>query len=91
MDNYKHNEKDLILRDFLAIDRTKLANERTFLAYLRTFIAFFAAAVGLTQYFEEIALIVFGFILGGFSFVFLFIGIYRFFKVKKGISLTEKK
>jgi putative membrane protein len=28
--------EELILRDHLAIDRTKLANERTLLAYLRT-------------------------------------------------------
>jgi len=28
--------EDLILRDHLALDRTRLANERTLLAYLRT-------------------------------------------------------
>jgi putative membrane protein len=30
------NEKTLLTRDWLAIDRTRLANERTFLAYVRT-------------------------------------------------------
>lgn len=29
-------KKDMILRDFLAVDRTKLANQRTFLSMLRT-------------------------------------------------------
>lgn len=37
---YERFEKeDLILRDELAIDRTRLANERTYLAYLRTALA----------------------------------------------------
>ena len=43
---YNHNKEDMILRDFLATDRTILANERTLLAYLRTFISFFAAGIG---------------------------------------------
>ena len=30
------NDDELILRDLLALDRTRLANERTFLAYVRT-------------------------------------------------------
>lgn len=34
---YRDSKTDeLILRDLLALDRTRLANERTFLAYLRT-------------------------------------------------------
>lgn len=37
---YKRFEKEeLILRDELAIDRTRLSNERTFLAYVRTALA----------------------------------------------------
>ena len=35
----------LILRDHLALDRTKLANERTLLAYLRTAIMLLVSAV----------------------------------------------
>jgi len=32
----RSNSEELILRDHLALDRTRLANERTLLAYLRT-------------------------------------------------------
>lgn len=32
---YKFNKDEMILRDFLAVDRTLLANERTLLAYIR--------------------------------------------------------
>ncbi len=33
-------QEELILRDYLAADRTALANERTFMSYLRTALAF---------------------------------------------------
>jgi putative membrane protein len=50
MDNdiktYGSGEK-MILRDYLALDRTKLANERTFLAYVRMSIGLVAAGAGL--------------------------------------------
>lgn len=32
----KFQDKELILRDYLAVDRTILANESTYLAYIRT-------------------------------------------------------
>ena len=38
---------DLILRDTLAIDRTRLANQRTFLSFVRTGIYFIATALGI--------------------------------------------
>ncbi len=38
---------ELILRDTLAIDRTRLANQRTFLAFVRTGIYFVATALGI--------------------------------------------
>ncbi len=37
---YKFNKDEMILRDFLAVDRTLLANERTLLAYIRTGVEF---------------------------------------------------
>ena len=36
MDDEQFIRDELILRDHLALDRTRLANERTLLAYLRT-------------------------------------------------------
>ncbi len=40
----RDNEK-LIVRDYLAIDRTKLANQRTLLSYIRTAIMLIASGV----------------------------------------------
>ena len=51
---YNHKKEDMILRDFLATDRTILANERTLLAYLRTFISFFAAGIGFVKFVDNI-------------------------------------
>ena len=39
----------MILRDYLALDRTVLANERTLLAYLRTFIGSFSAGIAMIK------------------------------------------
>ncbi|MGQ9732369.1 MAG: YidH family protein [Candidatus Zipacnadales bacterium] len=50
----------LILRDFLAIDRTTLANERTLLAYIRTGLALLAAGFSFIQFFQSLWLEVLG-------------------------------
>lgn len=42
---------DKILRDYLAIDRTKLASQRTSLTYLRTVLMLLASAVGVIKLF----------------------------------------
>ncbi len=45
----KKVKEDLITRDWLAIDRTRMANERTFLAYLRTFIVILSSGVAILR------------------------------------------
>lgn len=45
--------KDLILRDELAIDRTLLANERTLLAYLRSGVSLLIAGVSIMHFANE--------------------------------------
>lgn len=78
-------EKTLLTRDWLAIERTKLANERTFLAYFRTFIVFLGT--GVTIYKLEIftELKSFGLALIIISPIILIVGIVRLFKVKRNI------
>jgi putative membrane protein len=79
-------KKDLILRDWLAIERTKLANERTFLAYFRT--AFVFLATGMTflklDYFEDFRWL--GVVFLALFPVMLILGIIRLFKVKRNID-----
>ncbi len=82
--------KDLILREFLAIERTKLANETTFLAYIRTGLYFLVAGSTLghivdTTFWRIISgpLIVIG--VG-----IIIVGAIRFRRVKKQIELTRQ-
>lgn len=78
-------KEELITRDWLAIDRTKMANERTFLAYFRTFIVILGSGVAIlrVQVLEDM------FDLGIFLLIIapiiLFIGLARFLYVKRHI------
>jgi len=49
---YAGTGETLILRDVLAIDRTRLANERTLLAWLRTGLMLLVSGVTLIKLFE---------------------------------------
>jgi len=49
---YAGRAQQLILRDVLAIDRTRLANERTLLAWLRTALMLLVSGVTLLKLFE---------------------------------------
>ena len=82
--------KDLILRERLALQRTILANQSTFLAFLRTSMYFFVAGLSL----ESLLKIDNGFIIEWFlfisSFVIFCIGIFNYFRHKKMILENEK-
>jgi putative membrane protein len=77
---------DLILRDILAIERTKLANERTFLAYFRSSIFFLATGISIIhiQFFDEVTYL--GWIFVGLSPFVFSIGFIRLIKVRKAIK-----
>jgi putative membrane protein len=49
----RFDERELILRDHLAVDRTVLANERTLLAYVRTGLALGAAGASLIHFLDS--------------------------------------
>lgn len=49
----RFNNKDLILRDELAIDRTLLANERTLLSYLRAGVSLIIAGISIVHFSER--------------------------------------
>ncbi|WKN32654.1 DUF202 domain-containing protein [Porifericola rhodea] len=83
-------KKELILRDLLAVERTKLANERTFLAYFRTAVALFGAGLGIVEldYFKEYTTL--GFVLLLAAVLTLVVGIIRIIQVKKVIEKSQK-
>lgn len=78
-------KEKLILRDYLAADRTVLANERTFLAYIRTALTLFAAGVTLTFFFESVVIVMIGWILMPLGVMTLVIGLVRYRKIQRRI------
>lgn len=84
-------EEDLITRDWLAIDRTKMANERTILAYLRTFIVFLGSGVAILKVdvLKDMAGLGFFFVI--FAPVILAFGIARYIFVRKHIHTYYQK
>ena len=86
----KQINKDLILRERLALQRTILANQSTFLAFLRTSMYFFVAGLSL----ESLLKIENSFLIEWFlfisSFVIFCIGVLNYYKHKKMILENEK-
>ena len=88
----KHNEEasaDLTLRDYLALDRTKLANERTYLGYMRTFISLLAAGVGFIRFIEIEVVKYVGMLLCFISPLFFIVGTWKYYSMKKEIKKHE--
>jgi putative membrane protein len=82
--------KDLVLREYLAIERTKLANETTMLAYTRTGLYFVVAGSSLGQLIHTPFWQIAGtpiIVIGGFI---IAVGVYRFKIVKRAIALSKK-
>jgi putative membrane protein len=90
MQSNKAINKDLILRERLALQRTVLANQSTFLAFLRTAMYFLIAGLSLKNLLKienSTVIEVFLFII---SFVILVLGIFNYFKHKKSILENKK-
>jgi len=89
----KKQKEELITRDWLAIDRTKMANERTFLAYFRTFIVILGSAIAILRVKVLENMWDLGIFLLIVAPIVLVIGLSRFFYVKNHIKkyyLEEK-
>lgn len=84
-DEYE-NEEDIILRDHLAMERTKLANERTLLSYIRSSLYLLLggiALLGLKNY-EDLRIV--GYVSLSISGVILLIGVVRYYQLKLHLS-----
>ena len=79
-------QKQMILRDYLAMDRTVLANQRTMLAYFRTFIGLIAAGIGIIKLVDGIVLIVIGWLFVLLSPVALLVGVIQYRKFQRKYS-----
>lgn len=90
--NYSRFESDnLNLRDELAIDRTFLANERTLLAYLRSGVALFIAGTSIIHFTSARWFQVIGITCIPVGIIAITIGIFRYRKVNKAISIVRKQ
>jgi putative membrane protein len=75
MKGYKDFHEEMILRDYLAYDRTRLALSRTFLAYVRTVIGLFASGAGLVVLQNRRLFEIIGYLFIGCSVAVFFVGI----------------
>lgn len=76
------NKDEIILRDYLALERTKLANQRTFLSYIRTSLYLLLGGIAFLQLsdFENIRWV--AYVTLGMSALMIIIGIYRFHLIR---------
>ena len=76
-------ESPLIIRDYLARQRTKMANERTLLSYIRTSLYFLVSGTALVKV-EGLANISdLGYISFAISIILIVVGFFTFFRVKR--------
>jgi len=79
-------EETLIVRDFLARQRTKLANDRTLLAYIRTSLYFIVSGTALIKVNDLENVKGLGYFSFMISVILLIIGFINFFKLKRKLS-----
>lgn len=85
------NKDEIILRDYLAMERTTLANERTLLSYLRSSLYLLIGGVALLKLenFENLHFV--GYIALVLAGVFILIGFYRYQKLRKRLKVYYKE
>ncbi|MDA3833362.1 MAG: DUF202 domain-containing protein [Spirochaetales bacterium] len=84
-------KEDIILRDFLALERTKLANERTLFAYIRTSIYLILAGIAFIQLKDFDSIKWLGYISLVLSVVLLVIGIWKYYRLNRQLKEFYKK
>lgn len=82
----KDFEQELIVRDYLARQRTTLANDRTLLSYIRTSLYFLVSGTALFEVNKLAHISQLGYLSFGLSFAFLAVGIFNYFKVKQRLK-----
>lgn len=82
--------KDLVLREYLAIERTKLANQTTLLAYIRTGLYFLVAGSTLGEFVQTTFWKIAAWPLITIAVVIVIAGTIRYRKVQKTIELSKR-
>jgi putative membrane protein len=76
-------ENNLIVRDFLARQRTKLANDRTLLAYIRTSLYFLVSGTALVKVEDLENVKEFGYLSFLISVLLVVLGFLNYFRLRK--------
>jgi putative membrane protein len=76
------NKEEIILRDYLALERTKLANQRTFLSYIRTSLYLVLGGIAFLQLQDFANIRWVGYATLTLSVLMIIIGIYRFHLIR---------
>lgn len=79
-------ERELIIRDFLARQRTTLANQRTLLSFIRTALYFLVSGIALFEVEKLDHVRELGYLALGLSLSILFVGIFNYIIVKKKLA-----
>lgn len=82
--------KDLVLREYLALERTKLANERTLLTYIRTGLYFFIAGSTLGALIDTAFWDMLGVPLIVIGLFIALLGVVRFIRVGRAIDRSRR-
>ncbi|WP_162419101.1 DUF202 domain-containing protein [Cyclobacterium roseum] len=82
----KITEETLIVRDFLARQRTKLANDRTLLSYIRTSLYFIVSGTALIKVNDLENVKELGYFSFLISLVLLILGFINFFRLKRKLN-----
>lgn len=79
-------ESELIVRDYLARQRTQLANDRTLLSYIRTSLYFLVSGTALVKVEDLGNVKEFGYLFFAICVILLILGFYNFFKIRKRLK-----
>ncbi|MBS9525043.1 DUF202 domain-containing protein [Litoribacter ruber] len=76
-------ETTLIIRDYLARQRTRMANERTLLSYIRTSLYFLVSGTALVKVEDLANISSLGYFSFAISIVLIIVGFFNFFRVRR--------
>lgn len=82
--------KDLVLREHLAIERTRLGNERTLLAYIRTGLYFLVAGSTLGEIIETSFWRTMGGPMLVTGILITVVGVWRFLVTRRSIAVSRR-
>lgn len=85
MNSYKNQDK-IILRDYLALERTRLANERTLFAYIRTSLYLLTAGLGIFEIESIQHLRMLAWVCVVVSAVLFVFGLYKYYQLRKYLN-----